>query len=360
MKAYILAVLATISILATAQTGKTTVDGVTDLMDDDEEMYFTLDSCETIDKKLTKRVTRLLKQELATKENEGALYAQAIVLDARTGDIKSWVALEDEAGTGSFGIARPREFQCSAIPMKLLLATMAMADANLTWEDSVDTKCGIDTIDGLVIKDPNWTSGGYGNTTYREAFRNHSDIAMAKAMFIADSVRFRNEWLYVTDSPRALSAYSIASMYNVVDGESAYFSLATNCDTVAVVMDEGATLTERQSSMCMEILKATLQEGGMGSQWATSKVDMSGDYSVHRGCKPTVYDGNVGGSDRYYNDNKTETYNQVIFSGYLPSDNPRYAICVTMDKKGDECSGKDISKTVNKIAEYLNKHMKFQ
>lgn len=144
----------------------TSKGNATDLIDDDEEMYFTLDSCETIDKKLTKRVTRLLKQELATKENEGALYAQVIVMDARTGDIKSWVALEDGAGTGRFEIVSPREFQCSAIPMKLLLATMAMADANLTWEDSVDTKCGIDTIDGIVIKDHDWASGGSGNTTY--------------------------------------------------------------------------------------------------------------------------------------------------------------------------------------------------
>lgn len=177
-------------------------------------------------------------------------------------------------------------------------------------------------------------------------------------MFIADSVRFRNEWLHVTDSPRALSAYSIASMYNVEDRESAYFSLATNCDTVAVVMDEDAVLTERQYSMCKEILRATLQEGDMGSQWTTSKVDMSGDYSVHQGCKPTVYDGNAEESDRFYNDDKTRTYSQVIFSGYLPSDNPRYAICVTMDKKGGECSGKDISNSVNKIAEYLSKQMK--
>lgn len=40
----------------------------------------------------------------------------------------------------------------------------------------------------------------------------------------------------------------------------------------------------------------------------------------------------------------------------FPSDNPRYTICVSMDKTGMPIAGKLISNTVNKLAEYLNKH----
>ena len=40
----------------------------------------------------------------------------------------------------------------------------------------------------------------------------------------------------------------------------------------------------------------------------------------------------------------------------FPSDNPRYTICVSMDKTGMPKAGKLISNTVNKLAEYLNKH----
>lgn len=40
----------------------------------------------------------------------------------------------------------------------------------------------------------------------------------------------------------------------------------------------------------------------------------------------------------------------------FPSDTPRYTICVSMDKIGMPIAGKLISNTVNKLAEYLNKH----
>ena len=40
----------------------------------------------------------------------------------------------------------------------------------------------------------------------------------------------------------------------------------------------------------------------------------------------------------------------------FPSDNPKYTICVSMDKTGMPIAGKLISNTVNKLAEYLNKH----
>ena len=40
----------------------------------------------------------------------------------------------------------------------------------------------------------------------------------------------------------------------------------------------------------------------------------------------------------------------------FPSDTPRYTICVSMDKTGMPIAGKLISNTVNKLAEYLNKH----
>jgi len=40
---------------------------------------------------------------------------------------------------------------------------------------------GYDVGDGLVIRDHNWRTGGYGKMTYREAFIRKSDVAYCKA-----------------------------------------------------------------------------------------------------------------------------------------------------------------------------------
>ena len=60
--------------------------------------------------------------------------------------------------------------------------------------------------------------------------------------------------------------------------------------------------------------------------------------------------------EQHYSEEGLVTYNQVIFTGYFPSANPKYTICVSMDKTGMPIAGKFISNTVNKLAEYLNKH----
>lgn len=326
---------------------------VTDQMEDEEELFFTPDSFKTVDKSLNNLVTDLLMQEATSEENEGAFHAEALVMDVETGCVKSWVALEDKSGTGVFEKVRPKRFQVSGNSMRLLLATMALADANLSLEDSVDAKCGIDTIGGFIIRDHNYSLGGYGHTTYKEAFKNHSNIAMARALFLADSTSFRDKLMYVFDNPRAMDAYSVASIYNLMDRESAYTYLALN--TGAVVIADDAALTEKQAAMCREILKATLQEDGIGSRWTTDKVDISGEYSLDLYCRPTVYDDNAKELDKYYRGERTKIYRQVTFCGYFPSDNPRYVICVTMNKNNIKCFGKNISNTVNKLAEFLNR-----
>lgn len=106
---------------------------------------------------------------------------------------------------------------------------------------------------------------------------------------------------------------------------------------------------------CREILKTMLQEGGVGSEWTTKTIDLSGDYSIHHNCCPTIYDDDAADLECYYSDEGLTTYNQVIFAGYLPSDNPRYTICVTLETMDSASDGKNIGSAVNKLAEYLNK-----
>ena len=112
----------------------------------------------------------------------------------------------------------------------------------------------------------------------------------------------------------------------------------------------------KTAKMLKEYLKATLQDGGIGSKWTTKEVDLSGDYVVQYNCRPTLYDNNVKDLEKYYSKEGLQTYTQLIFIGYFPSDNPQYTICVTMDKKGKPIYGKLISNTVNGVVEYLSKH----
>lgn len=324
------------------------------MMPDKDEMY-SLDSCRTIDKKITKLSRELLKKDM---KECGGLYGQVLVLETQTGNIKSWVALEDEYHNGNITDAPLLKHQLCTDPQKLLWATMALVESNTSLTDSVDTKCGVDSIGDMMIKDNNWFKGGYGKVTYLDGFKYHSNIAMVRALEKTANGSIRHEWWRVADRPREMDALEVATMYNMValDGKKVIVS-SVNTDSIQIISPEG--FPERDflvTHMMSECLKATLQDGGIGSKWTTNKVDISGDYVVHHNCHPTLYDDNADQMEQYYSEEGLETYNQVIFTGYFPSNNPRYTICVSMDKTGMPIAGVLISNTVNKLAEYLNKH----
>ena len=76
-----------------------TNDVVSIWMDDPDELY-SLDECTTIDKKITKKATKLLEKLIEQYQMENA---QIVILDAKSGRLKAWVRLDrdtqkDEAG----------------------------------------------------------------------------------------------------------------------------------------------------------------------------------------------------------------------------------------------------------------------
>lgn len=291
------------------------------------------------------------------KEAKG-LYGQVFVMESQTGHIKAWVALEDEFRNGRYSDAPLLKHQLCADPLKPLFATHALIESNTSWNDSVDTKCGIDSIGGMMIKDHNWHRGGYGMLTYLDGFKMHSNIAYIRAMEKIRPVSLRHDWWEVADNPRDMDAMTVATIYNAIalEGNNVVIP-SVNTDSIKTRSTEGYPEEDfRTARMFKEYLKATLQDGGIGSRWTTKKVDISGDYLSHRNCRPTIYDDNAQDMDKYYSEEGLMTYNQIIFVGYFPSDKPRYTICVTMDKEGLPLFGGTIAKTVNKLAEYLNKH----
>lgn len=129
----------------------------------DGDMQYFLDSCRTVDSEIAETSARLLEMDM--KAANGT-YGQAFVMEAQSGNIKAWVALEDEFHSGKYSCAPLLRNQSCNDPMKPILAAIAMTDAGLSLNDSVDTHCGTDTIGDLIISDQNCETGGYGRISY--------------------------------------------------------------------------------------------------------------------------------------------------------------------------------------------------
>lgn len=321
----------------------------------DKDMCYSLDSCRTIDKKLTKMCRKLLEKDM--KKSYG-MYGQVLVMEAKTGHIKAWVALEDQYKNGKFEDAPLYKHQLCTDPMKSIWGVMGLVDSNTAWTDSVDTGCGCDSIGNMWIRDHNWYKGGYGKITYLDGFKNHSNIAILRAIEKSNPVSIEHEWWCVVDRPRETDALEVANMYNVIalGGKSAIES-SVNTDSIRMITTDDIQGNELAIvKMMQNYLTATLQGGGIGSKWTSKKVKIAGDYLVHYRCQPTIYDNNALDMEKYYSEDGLPTYQQVIFVGYFPSDDPKYTICVSMDKEEYVTFGKMISNTVNKTVEYLVKH----
>ena len=209
----------------------------------DKEQMYSLDSCRTIDKKITKLSRKLLKKEM---KECGGHYGQVFVMESQTGNIKAWVALEDEYHNGDITDAPLLKHQLCSDPMKPLMATIGMVDSHTSWNDSVDTKCGIDSIGDMRIKDHKWHRGGYGKVSFLDGFKWHSNIAMIRAMERRNPASLRHEWLRVADCPREMDALEIAQIYNVaaLNGKI-IIEVSVNTDSIKVYTPEiGSTLDQ--------------------------------------------------------------------------------------------------------------------
>lgn len=319
----------------------------------DADMVYSLDSCRTIDDKLTELSFSLLEQGL--KDHDG-LNGQVLVIESQTGNVKTWVAKEKDARSNQYRNAPLKKKQLSSVPMKAIMAIITLAENNISWSDSVDTKHGIDSIGNVLVRDYNWPRGGFGKVTYLDGFKYHSDIAMLYAMKTNNKGSVGYDWWFVNDRPREMDALEIATIYNAIAlNGKAIVEPSVNTDSIKYSTTDGCPQMDFQiAAMCRQYLKSTLQDGGIGSAWTTHDVDISGDYVIHKNCRPSIYDDNVALLEKYLSEDGIQTYSQVIFIGYFPSDNPRYTICVTMDKEDIPISGRYISNTVNKLSEYLN------
>ena len=109
-------------------------------MNDPDELY-SLDECTTIDKKITKKTTKLLEKLMQQKQMEDALM---VVLDAKSGRLKAWVRLDRDTEKDEAG--KLLVHSCSGSLTKPFHAVMALEKDSL----SLDSVCGTMTYRSAI------------------------------------------------------------------------------------------------------------------------------------------------------------------------------------------------------------------
>ena len=307
---------------------------------DNPDLFLTLDSCKTIDQRMTKKCQNILKKGMTDKHNQ---YGQILVMDTQTGQIKTWVTMKRELGKA---VGSPiRKYSLSAMPSKLIVAAMSMIDSGTSFTDSIDTRYGIDSIAGMQIRDHNWRRGGYGKMTYWDAFKQHSDITSCTAVMKANTDP--SAWLGLVDEPRASNPMHVASVYNVIASGGRLFEPSVNSDSVKISDGQGKDNLPVMVSTIDRLLKEMMIDG-IGSKWIPKKAKVAGDFVVHTNCRRTLI-------DPFVKDEESAPIHQIIFTGYLPADNPRYTICVSMERDSLPAAHGIIGNMVANLAKYLQK-----
>ena len=119
---------------------------------DPDELY-SLDECTTIDKKMTKKATKLLGKLMKQEQMEDA---QMVVLDAKSGRLKAWVRLDRDTEKDESG--KLLVHSCSGSLIKPFHTVMALENDSLSLESV------------------------YGTMTYRSAIKTVNDEVMRQAI----------------------------------------------------------------------------------------------------------------------------------------------------------------------------------
>ena len=238
---------------------------------------------------------------------------QVAVIDAKTGDVLTWGALENVEGDIVYAPLLKR--LCSSETYMPFVAADCLAQSNTSLEDSVDTGQGILVLnDSVRISDHNWRRGGYGMLTYRQALLNKSRIGMYHAMMTLPYGM--DYWKYATDQIKNTNALELATVFNNI------FHL----DSVNVS-------AERRGNI-RAIAIGMFKDGGIQHKRAPKDVEMAGVYNVA-------------------DDGTEQTF---TFVGCFPADKPKYAVSMVVQRKHKlPASPAMVSDKVNELIEWLNK-----
>ena len=278
-------------------------------MDDPDELY-SLDECTTIDKRITKKTTKLLEKLMQQKQMEDA---QMVVLDAKSGRLKAWVRLDRDTEKEEAG--KPVVHSCSGSLIKPFHTVMALENDSL----SLDSVCG--------------------TMTYRSAIKTVNDEVMRQVIMngYRSSVAER-KWRELTDTENpSTSPFIIAVGYNSLAHQGTMIIPTMKADSVNV---EENVFTDTNLMNLKEVLRVERAESPQLA-WLTTDTDWYGYATTE----------NV-----YAADDKEKLQpvgKQIQFAGTFPADNPRFTICVVADKSSLDVEPSVFKEVVNPLVRFL-------
>ena len=291
-----------------------TNDVVSIWMDDPDEVY-SLDDCTTIDKFMTKAVRKLSEKSIKKQQLDKI---QVVVLDAKTGHLNSWVALETDMEKEDAG--KLLVHSCAASLTKPFHTVMALENDSIP----LDSICN--------------------GMSYRMAIKSSNNQMMQHSIMngYRRSVADR-KWRELTDTGNpATSPFIMAVGYNSLAHNGTMIIPTMKADSVNVQED---VFTSTNVANLRDVLLVDRTESPQLS-WLYEDVEWTG-YAT---------------SEFIYDEADKEKENpvgkQVQFAGTFPAENPRYTICVVADKHSLDVEPSILQDVVNPLVRFLKVYTK--
>ena len=288
-----------------------TNDVVSIWMDDPDEVY-SLEECTTIDKKITKRAKTLLEEFVLQEKTESA---QIVVLDAKTGRLKTWIRLDSDMEKEEAG--KLIAHSCAGSLTKPFHTIMALENEGVS----------LDSI--------------YNGISYREGIRRFDNTVMHQA--IMNGYRrgvAERKWRELTDTRNpSTSPFIMAVGYN---------SLANNGMMIIPTMKEDSVNVEKDVfsttniTNLIDVLRVDKAESPQLA-WLSDGIDWLGYATMEN-----IY----SNEDKAM---KNPIGKQIQFAGVFPAENPKYTLCVVADKQSLDIEPAVFRNVVNPLSQWLLK-----
>lgn len=280
-------------------------------MDDPDELY-SLDECTTIDKKMTKKATKLLGNLMKQKQMDNL---QLVVLDAKSGRLKTWIRLDQDKEKDEAG--KLLVHSCTGSLTKPFHTVMALENDSL----SLDSICAANTYRRAIKRVDNDVMHQVIQNGYRRS--------------VAD-----RKWRELTDTGNpSTSPFILAVGYNSLANGGTMIIPTMKGDSVNV---EEHVFSDTNLVNLREVLRVDRVESPQLA-WLTADTEWFG-YAT---------------SENIYAEKDKEQEQpigkQIQFAGLFPVENPRYCICIVADNNSLDASPAEFEDAVNPLVKWLLK-----
>ena len=280
-------------------------------MDDPDELY-SLDECTTIDKKITKRATKLLGNLIKVQQMENA---QIVILDAKSGRLKTWLRLDRDTEKDESG--KLLVHSCTGSLTKPFHTVMALENDSLSLDS---TKDGVSYRQAIKACD---------NQMMRQAIQNGYRRSVAD-----------RKWRELTNTGNpSTSPFVMAVGYNSLANDGTMIIPTMKADSVNVEEDVF-------SANSLVNLKELLKVDRVASPqlaWLSTDAEWLG-YATTEDI--------FAEDDKEHN---TVIGKQIAFAGCFPVEGPRYTICIVGDMLSVDAAPALFQDVVNPLAAWLLK-----